>query len=169
MVSSAGRCFLHLSAVGNGGYTVKRGLWARYVQGAWYLIFIWNREKIKADIYFLPINCRWILISRCRRNSSDLQESHRLLSSRTNTGRKITGADGIAWRGREGWALLLVTGSSVATPKLKLKAGGRISTCQKALSIITCFSTSVRKGSWKARMDSRGKWKKEMSEENTHS
>lgn len=32
----------------------------------------------------------------------DLQESHRLLSSRTNAGRKITGADGIAQRGREG-------------------------------------------------------------------
>lgn len=31
-------------------------------------------------------------------------------------------------------------------------------TSQKVLSIVTCFSTSIRKGSWKARVYSREKW-----------
>jgi len=50
----------------------------------------------------------------------------------------------------------------VATPKTKLRAGARISTSQKVLSIIMCFSTRIRKGSWKAGMDSRGKQKRNV-------
>lgn len=29
-------------------------------------------KKNKADLYFLTINCRWILLPRCRRNSSEV-------------------------------------------------------------------------------------------------
>lgn len=96
----------------------------------------------------------------------DLQESYRLVSRRTNTGRKITGVDGVEQRGREGWTLLLVTGSSVATPETKLRAGGRICVCQKVLSIIKCFSARIRKGNWKTGMDSREN-EEETSEEKT--
>lgn len=48
-------------------------------------------------------------------------------------------------RGKEGWTLLLVTGSSVVTPKTKLRAGARISTSLKVPSVIMCFPPSFRK------------------------
>lgn len=54
----------------------------------------------------------------------------------------------------------------MATPKTKLRAGGRISVCQKVLSIIKCFSARIRKGNWKTGTDSREN-EEEMSEENT--
>lgn len=127
--------------------------------GSWY--FIWNRGKNKSWYIFSTNKLQVDTDPQVQEKLPwDLQESHRLLSSRTNTGRKITGADGIAQRGREGWTLLVVTGSSVATPKTKLRAGARLSTHQNVLYVITCFSTSIRKGSWKTGMDSRGIWKR---------
>lgn len=53
----------------------------------------------------------------------------------------------------------------MATPNTKLKAGGRISTSQKVLSLIMCFPTSirkVRKQEW-----TQGENEKEMPKENT--